>query len=69
MEQSGFNYCGKFIYDEQGAKKKVKHSNGVLKGSYYCDQCDGWHVTKQTQHPARQQWFKDHPKKFRNKHT
>ena len=63
------NYCGKMMYDEEGAKIKIKKSNGMLKGYYYCNECDAYHTTKQIQSPERQQWFKDNPKLFRNKHV
>lgn len=62
------HYCGKMMYSEEEAKRVVKASNGVLRGFYYCDDCDAYHTTKQAQTPARQQWFRDHPKQFRNKH-
>lgn len=61
-------YCGKLMYSKDAAKERVKKSKGKLQGFYYCEDCDAYHVTKQSQEPSRVQWFKDHPKQFRNKH-
>lgn len=63
------HYCGKLMYTEEDAKKVVKRSHGKFKGSYYCTDCDAYHVTKQDQHPSRKAWFESHPKQFRNKHV
>lgn len=63
------HYCGKLMYTEEDAKRVVKRSHGKFKGSYYCTDCDAYHVTKQDQHPSRKAWFESHPKQFRNKHV
>lgn len=63
------HYCGKMLYSKDTAKERVRKSRGQLQGFYYCEQCDAYHVTKQSQEPERVQWFKDHPKQFRNKHV
>lgn len=63
------NYCGKFMYNEEGAKMKVRKSSGKLKGFYYCAACDAYHVTKQEQTESRVQWFQENPKMYRNKHV
>jgi hypothetical protein len=62
------SYCGKMMYDEDQARKVVKHSKGVLKGFYYCDACQANHVTSQRSSPSRQKWFDVNNKLFRNKH-
>lgn len=61
-------YCGKMMYNLKQAKSVVRHSKGTLKGHYFCDECDAYHVTKQEQTPSRQEWFRTHKKNFRNKH-
>ena len=62
------NYCGKMMYTEDVAKSVVRKSKGILKGMYYCSDCDAYHVTKQVQSPARRRWFESHQKQYRNKH-
>lgn len=63
------HYCGKLMYTKEDAKKMVSRSNGKFKGSYYCTDCDAYHVTKHKVTAKRAEWFATHPKKFRNKHV
>lgn len=47
--------CGKRIYDKKGAKtaanfrtggrKRYRHNRPAFLRPYYCDQCNGWHLT------------------------
>lgn len=46
IKDSGF--CDKKTYSKQVAKGKVKRSKQFkikLQNYYYCDKCNGWHVT------------------------
>lgn len=52
MGFKGKNFCGKHTYSKKAAKKAIRRSRGTdieLLNYYYCEKCDGWHVSSKDQ--------------------